>query len=92
MSKFSNYNGSKIQEEYYTIPDENVLMDFTYNDEVYYVLGDFPPDYDVIYFAKMDLDKDGNEIMTGIEDDKYEEVVNYYESLINEMEDSEEYD
>ena len=90
-SKFSNYSVKKVPEELYEINDENILMEFSLDDEVYYVLGDFPNDMDVIYFAKMDFDEKGNEVLKGIEDDKYEKVVSYYEQITNEMEDSEDY-
>jgi hypothetical protein len=92
MNKFSNYSETIIPEQLFEIPEENILMDFVFEDEPYYVLGDFPNDVDMTYFAKGDVDEEGNIMLKGIDDDKYEKVVNYYEKIISEMEDSEEND
>jgi hypothetical protein len=91
FNKFSNISESErfIQDEYIDIDKESILMEFALDDEIYCILDDSNNE-DIIYFAKIDFDEEGNEIIKSIEDEKYEKVVNYYEKIINEMEDSNE--
>ena len=74
--------------------DENVLMRFLMGKQEYVVLceNENVQEGDDIYFAKLDITDDGIPIVRNIEDDKeYDEVIKYYEKILNEVgEDDEE--
>ena len=89
FNKFSSVKPKEeISEEYIDINDENVLIEFTFEDNDYCVLGGFSNDDELIYFGKIELDEYGDEIIKRVDESEYDKVVNHYEELIKKMEDS----
>ncbi len=88
LEKFSPVNkANKLPEEYIDINDENIIMEFALDNNNYCVLGNFRNSADIIYFAKIDINENGEEVIKGIDGEEYNKVVNYYEKLLEDMED-----
>ncbi len=89
LEKFSNAKHDELlSEECIEINDENILMEFPFENNDYCVLGGFANDDELIYFGRIELDENGDKIIKRVDEKDYEKVVNHYEELIKKMEDN----
>ena len=61
----------------------NVKEKFRYNDNDYLAMEKVGDD-SLIYLLRIETDQDGNEYLSGIDDDELEKVKDAYESLFNQ--------
>lgn len=61
----------------------NVKEKFMYNDNDYLAMEKVDDD-SLIYLLRIETDQDGNEYLSGIDDDELEEVKGAYENLFNQ--------
>lgn len=61
----------------------NVKEKFRYNDNDYLAMEKVDDD-SLIYLLRIETDQDGNEYLSGIDDDELEEVKDAYENLFNQ--------
>lgn len=61
----------------------NIKEKFKYNDNDYLAMEKVDDD-SLIYLLRIEIDKDGNEYLSGIDDDELEKVKDAYENLFNQ--------
>lgn len=61
----------------------NVKEKFMYNDNDYLAMEKVDDD-SLIYLLRIEIDQDGNEYLSGIDDDELEEVKDAYENLFDQ--------